>query len=207
MTPLAHLAVLFGLAVSSPAGATTLARLTVDQMTDAADYVVRGNVAEVWTEQDARGGIWTKARIEVGESLKNAAPSELIVESAGGVYGDLVQDVALAARYSVGEDVFLFVCRKGDGDRFGTVAMYGGKYTVRINPADGSEMVVHYTLPYTRDYDARFIPNPPAAERVAFSAIEDQVRARVALGWDGQPIPGASTDRLRAINKLQTGVK
>ena len=85
--------------------------------------------------------------------------------------------------------------------------MYGGKYTVRINPVDGSEMVVHFSLPYTRVYDARFIPNPPVDQRVALAALESDVRARVALGWDGQPIPGAAPAHLRAINKLQAGVQ
>jgi hypothetical protein len=33
------------------------------------------------------------------------------------------------------------------------------------------------------------------------------VRARVDLGWDGQPIPGISAERLRTINRIQPGVR
>jgi len=199
--------VLLGMALSAPSEATTLARLTPDQMTDAADYVVRGTVTAVWTEQDERGNIWSKARVDVVESYKNDAPEQIVVESPGGEYRGILAEVALAARYDVDEDVVLFLSRMGAGDRFGTVAMYGGKYTVRTNPADGSEMVVHFSLPYTREYDHRFIPNPPAGQRVSLDSVVSQVRARAALGWDGQPIPGISADHLRTINRLQPGVK
>lgn len=207
MRSLAPFVVLLGLALSAPAGATTLARLTPDQMTDAADYVVRGTVTAVWTEQDAGGNVWTKARVDVAESFKNDAPAELVVESLGGEYRGLVLEVEYAARYDVGEDVVLFLSRIGGGERFTTVAMYAGKYTVRTNPADGSEMVVHFSLPYAREYDHRFVPNPPVDQRVSLESLESAVRARAELGWDGQPIPGVSAERLRSINKLQTGVK
>jgi hypothetical protein len=207
MSKLARFAMVFGLAFSAPAMATTLARLSVDQMTDAADFVVRGTVEEVWSEMDARGTIWTRARIDVETSLKNEAPAELVVEAPGGQYDGEVQEVDLAPRYSVGEEVLLFVSEKGDSGRYGTVAMYGGKYTVRQNPADGSEMAVRFTVSYTRPYDARFIPNPPADQRLGIDVLERQIRARAALGWDGQSIPGASAEHLRTINKLQPGVK
>ena len=79
--------------------------------------------------------------------------------------------------------------------------------TVRIDPQSGQEMLVRLTVRQDRWYDHNFIPNPPAAERVYVPDLETQVRARVALGWDGQPVPGASEARLREINRLQPGVK
>ena len=206
MRTLASLLLAVGLATVAPAHATSLAELSVDQMTDAADSVVRGTVTEVWTELDAGGHVWTKAAVAVQEAYKNGAPGDLVVEAPGGVYDGAVAEVALAPRYSVGEDVLLFVSEKSPG-RYGTVAMYAGKYTVRVNPTDGSEMVVRFAVPYAQNYDARFIPNPAPALRLGLGTLSEQVRARAALGWDGKPIPGASPEHLRAINKLQTGVK
>lgn len=194
-------------ALSAPASATTLARLSVEQMVDASDFVVRGTVQEVWSERDASGHIWTRALVDVAENLKNQAPPELVVEAPGGEYDGAVQEIALAPRYSVGEEVVLFVDRKKEPGHFGTVALAAGKYTVRVNPADGSEMLVAFTVPYTRPYDARFIPNPPIADRIGAAAFADRVRARAQLGWDGQPVPGVPLEHLREINKLQPGVK
>ena len=56
-------------------------------------------------------------------------------------------------------------------------------------------------------YDARFIPNPPASERLDVSTLQARVRARVAAGWDGKAIPGADPAHLRQINHLQPGVR
>lgn len=200
-------AVAFGFAVALPASATTLAPLTVDQMTDASDAIVRGTVTTTWTMIDDQGHVWTRANVRVDEVLKGDPASTITVEAAGGVLNGVVYEVPLAARYDEGEDVFLFLTEKPARGVYGTVAMYGGKYSVRINPQDGEEMVVLFTLPYSKDYDARFIPHPPVDQRLGLATLEAQVRARVELGWDGKPIPGISNERLRSINRLQPGVK
>lgn len=196
-------------AVLSPAAATTLAALSVEQMTDASDLVVRGTVESTWVDEDDHGHVWTRALVRVDSVVKGAAdPGDYVtVESAGGTYGGLTAIVPGAARYSVGEDTLLFLTDKPVHDAYGTVAMGLGKYTVRPDPRDGTPILVQFTIPQDKAYDARFIPFPAVAERVPLSAMEAQIRARVELGWDGKPIPGISADRLRAINKLQPGVR
>jgi len=195
--------------VVASAHATTVAPLNVDQMTDAADLIVRGVVQDVWTDLDDSGAVVTYASVQVSESLKGYADAGdvLTVESPGGAYGGGVANVELAARYSPGEEVFLFVVEKRFGTSFGTVGMYLGKYSIKQDPLTGRPMVVRFTVPYTRPFDARFIPNPPAAERVTVDMLRAQVAARVAVGWDGKPIPGADPAHLRKINKLQPGVR
>ncbi|MFZ5478446.1 MAG: hypothetical protein ACOZNI_16880 [Myxococcota bacterium] len=196
-------------AVAEPASATTLAPLTVDQMTDASDVVARGTVEEIWTDLDEHLHVVSFASVRVTEVLKGDALVDdyVVVETPGGVWEGAISLVAEAARYDEGEDVVLFLASKRHGSAWGTVAMSRGKYTVRQNPADGSDMVVRFTQPWDKPFDHRFIPHPPAAERVSLASLESQVRARVALGWDGKPIPGVSADHLRAINRLQPGVK
>ena len=191
----------------APAEATTLAALSTDQMTDASDLIVRGTVTDVWTTR-VDGVVWTRADLQLDRVYKGAATSSHItLESLGGQFEGGVAEVSLAARYSVGEEVFAFLVAHPVRESYGTVAMFAGKYTIRVNPADASNMVVKFTLPYRDAYDARFIPNPPVPERVSLDSLEAAVASRVSKGWDGKPIPGVATDHLRQINRLQAGVQ
>jgi hypothetical protein len=49
-------------------------------------------------------------------------------------------------------------------------------------------------------YDARFLPHAPVGERLVLQEVVATIQDRVTRGWDGQPIPGISTERLRQIN-------
>jgi hypothetical protein len=197
------------LVAAAPAAATTVAPLTVDQMTDASDVIVRGTVESVWTDLDEHQHIWTRALIHVDDALKGTAEAGdyLTVESPGGDYENLQMLVAEAARYSVGEQALLFLDDKPLHEAYGTVGMSLGKFTIRPNPADGTDMVVRFAPPEDRPYDARFIPHPPKDQRVSLQSMEDSIRARITLGWDGHPIPGISADHLRTINRVQPGVR
>ncbi len=197
-------------AASAPASATSLASLTVDQMVDASDLVVVGTVRHVETILDFDGRVYTHVEVEVERALKGPTEANdfLTIEVPGGVTtaGDWML-VPLAPRYSVDERALLFLAEKRFGSAYGTIGLSLGKYTVKQNPADGADMVVRFTVPYDRDYDARFIPNPPPSERVSLDAMIRAVQTRAELGWDGQAIPGISNEKLRSINKLQPGVK
>ena len=200
------------------ASATSLAPLTLDQVTVASDLVIRGTVQSTWTGFNESHRVVTRSLIEITRIYKDPSQTYqvgdvVIVDAAGGEFSGQVYNVDASARYSVGEDTVLFlssIYHTNAGNEnaiFSTVGMAMGKYTVRQNPQTGGLMPVQYTVPYEKAYDARFIPAPPIAERVAFESFEQQILDQVALGWDGQPIPGISADRLRTINPLQVGVK
>ncbi|MFT5685152.1 MAG: hypothetical protein ACI8RZ_006101, partial [Myxococcota bacterium] len=53
----------------------------------------------------------------------------------------------------------------------------------------------------------RFIPLPPEDERVNTIDFEEHILTRVQTGWDGQPIPGVSAEKLSRINHIQNGVR
>lgn len=191
--------------VQREALATSLVPLTIEQMTDASDLVIRGMVTEVWAFEDDKGRIWTRAQIEVTKVLKgDPATQTVIVDQLGGVWNDSMMLVSDAARFSVGEDAYFFLENLKSGHTV-TVGMYQGKFTVQQAPHTGDQRVVRYTIPQDRPYDHRFLPNDRPGEPVA--TLEDRVSDRVELGWDGQPIPGADSAKLHRINKLQPGVQ
>jgi hypothetical protein len=193
-------ALAIGLAVRD-AGATTLVPLSTEQLTDAADAIVRGTVGAVWTDMDD-GKCWTRARVEVERTLKGAPGMQVVVSQMGGICGPLAERVESTARFSEGEEAYFFL-QELNG-RTGVVGMVQGKFTVRMDPAARRHIVMRYTLPSDQPYDARFLPLPPADQRRAADDFERTVAARVAQGWDGQPIPGTTNERLRAIDERRS---
>ena len=188
------------------AGATSLVKLSTEQLTDAADSIVKGTVAAVWTDLDAKGRCWTRARVDVDRTLKGSPGEEVVVSQLGGVCGGFAARVESTARFSVGEEAYFFL--EELNGYTGVVGLVQGKFTLRMDPTVRREIVMRYTVPSDQPYDARFLPLPPAEQRIAATDFEHTVVDRVALGWDGNSIPGTSNERLQRINHLQpAGVK
>ena len=193
--------------VGGQARATTLSELSLEQMTDASDLIVRGTVTQVFTELDDRGNVWTRAQVEVQEVLKgDTATQAVLVDQVGGVHGNSYSVIRWAPRFSKGEEAIFFLEELRSG-RTSVVGWYQGKFTVRMDPEAAEEMLVRFTTHQDRPYDHRFIPHPPIQNRVYVTDFTDRILRRVEAGWDGQPIPGADPAKLRRINRLQQGVK
>ncbi len=210
LTSGAGLGSLFDLPVGIPtASATVLAELSVDQMTDGADAIVRGTVISQWVMLNPAGHVVTRALVQVERVWKGqvVAGEVIAVDSPGGDYMGLMADVASAARFSDGEAVFLFLSSVYNGQGWTPVGMFQGKYSIRQNPVDGSEMPVRFTVSYEREFDARFIPHPAPVDRISMEKLGAPVEQRLQNGWDGKPIPGISPERLRQINRLAPGVR
>ena len=189
------------------ARATTLSELSVEQMTDASDLVVRGTVTQVFTELDDRGNVWTRAQVEVSEVLKGDHTTRaVLVDQMGGVHGNSYSVIRWAPRFSQGEEALFFLEELRSG-RTSIVGWYQGKFTLRMDPDAAEPMLVRFTTNQDRPYDHRFIPHPPVQNRVYLSDFTTRVLDRVAEGWDGQAIPGVDPSKLRRINHLQLGVK
>jgi len=145
--------------------------------------------------------VWTRAAIAVSDVLKGPdQPAELIVDSIGGTFEDRTVDVEQAARFTETEDVLLFLDTIKGGTRLTPVSMYLGKYTVRRVNGDDRLLAQTFTVRPGVVYDGRFIPPPPAGSRVYLDDVIDQVETHLDAGWDGQAIPGISTDKLVKIN-------
>jgi hypothetical protein len=190
------------LAAEQSAHATSLANLSVEQITDASTYIVRGTVTRTWTVVDDHGMVWTRAEVEVTDVLKGPdRPATIEVESMGGVGPDgQVVSMEGATRFSAMEDAVFFLHPVAGEPRFHTVGWFLGKYTIRRAPHDDRLAVVRYTAGSEVRYDARFLPVPDEAHRVYLDDLLSQVQARLKTGWDGKSIPGISDEKLREIN-------
>jgi hypothetical protein len=181
------------------AGATSLAALSTEQLTDASDAIVKGTVDAVWTEFDDTGRCFTRAQVSVEKTLKGTPGPQVVVSQPGGICGPLAARVESTARFSEGEEAYFFL---EDMNGFtGVVGMMQGKFTLHMDPASRQEIVMRYSRPSDEPYDARFLPLPAAGQGLAATDLERTITARVAQGWDGQPIPGTSLERLRAIDE------
>ena len=189
-----------GLSASTTANATSLVKLSTDQLTDASDYIVRGTVQAITASTDERGHIWTHVTVNVEERLKGPLGLQtLTLDVQGGTLGAHATVVPLSPRFAIGESVLTFAETMESGITTVT-GMMQGKYTVRIAPEDGRQMLVRFAPRQDQDYDPRFIPHPQPDERVYLNDLSDRVRVRKAAGWDGLLIPGKSMERLKAMH-------
>jgi len=169
---------LLALALAAPAGASVLP-LSVGQLTDASDYVVRGVVSALWVEEDARGVHWTHAQVEVQSVVKGPADLDALeVTWMGGMLGAEGTFVADAPVFDEEEEILLFAERLPAGIVSPT-GLDQGKYTVRIDPDSGREIAVRWKPPATLPYDHRFVPAPPPGERILLSDLVATVRQEV----------------------------
>jgi len=190
------------------ANATTMIPLTMDQLVDASDHVVRGKVVEVWAEPDRDNGfVWTKAQVEISSVLKGDLNLELaVLEQPGGTWGSIESSAEGAARFSVGEEGYFFIEELKSG-KMVTTGMHQGKFNIQMDPHSRKNIALRFHLSPRNTFDHRFIPLPAEpSKRVTVDRFEAQIRARVEKGWDGKAIPGASTDKLRRINRIQPQV-
>jgi hypothetical protein len=153
------------LAVGGGATATTLARMSVAQMSHAAHAIVRARCVENSVGWDA-GEIWTFTSFEVQEVWQGSAPARITVRLLGGRVGNLTSSVAGVPRFRSGEEVVLFLERTPRGD-FSVVSWEQGTFRIRRETVTGSESVTQDSAsfatfdPATRQFDAAGIRNLP----------------------------------------------
>jgi len=140
-TPLSTLlaaALLIGL----PAAATTMLRIELSELAQTSDTVVHGTVRRLesrWSGDRTR--IVTDVEIQVTETLKGQAGSTVLVVQPGGRVGDIGQVVHGLASFSEGEEVVVFLERRGTS-AFRVTGMAQGKYQVRRSADERSALAV-----------------------------------------------------------------
>lgn len=159
------------------AGATTMLRTDVAELTYAADAVVQGTVRRVesrWSGDHRR--IITDVEIQVTEALKGEPGSTVIVTQPGGHVDGIGQVVHGLASFTPGEEVVVFLERRGK-DAFQVSAMAQGKFRVQRG-ADGKTVMA---VPESTG-DALLLdpvthePTPSAMKTVPLSELKAHVR-------------------------------
>ena len=193
--------------LAQDANATTMIQLSLSQLVDASDEIVRGTVTEVWTEPDLKTGmVWTYAQVEVYSVLKGDPGSVVILEQPGGMWGTKDAIVEGVARFSVGEEGYFFVEHLESGHTV-PVGMFQGKFNIVMDPYTQKNIALRVPLHPKRTFDHRFIPLPAKESRVPIQRFELSIQERVAYGWDGQPIPGTSLERLERIDVFNKSLR
>ena len=134
---------------SGQAGATSVARTSVTEMSDLADLVIMGRVTHKAVRWDSAGkSIYTYVTVRVDSRFKGAEAEEapgadITVLVPGGIApGGVRLHVPATPKFTTGEKVFLFLERRTKGDAgFNIMGFFLGKLTLK--PLGSSEIVVH----------------------------------------------------------------
>jgi hypothetical protein len=96
------------LAISGATTATTLARMSLAQMSQIAPLIVRARCLGNSTGWDA-GEIWTLTTFTVQEAWRGSSSAQITVRLLGGRVGNLTSSVSGIPRFRSGEEVVLFL--------------------------------------------------------------------------------------------------
>jgi hypothetical protein len=119
--------------------ATTLVRLSLTQMAQAADTVVRVRCTE--TASLVEGGtVWTRTHFSVTEMLKGAPRQQITVRLPGGRVGHILVVVEAVPGFRPGEEGVLFLETTSTGN-YSITAWAEGTFRIRRNPQTGEEAV------------------------------------------------------------------
>ena len=163
------------------ASATTLERMSVAKMTQAAGLVVRAQCLGNSAAWDG-GEIWTFTSFQVEDSWKGAptgAAQQVTVRLLGGSVGNLTSTVSGVPRFRPGEEVVLFLQPTARGD-FSIVSWVQGTFRIHRDARTGAETVLQDTAafdtydPAARQFDAEGIRN--------LSVAALRLRVQTALG-------------------------
>jgi hypothetical protein len=120
-------------------GATTLARLSLEQLAAGSDAVARVRCTSSESHWE-RASIWTVTTAEVVETLKGSLPAEIAVRLPGGRVGHLNAAIEGTPRFHPGDDVVVFLQRSTAGG-FTVAGWVEGTFRIARDPRTGAESV------------------------------------------------------------------
>src|SRR6202049_2626249 len=152
---------------ATPAAATTLLRMSLSQMAEAADTIVRGRCVATSSRWDA-GSIWTFADVDLIEILKGSPPARIIVRLPGGHAGNMATHIDAAPSLKPGDEKILFL-EKTRANDYAVTAWTEGAFRILRN-SRGEETVTQESseIPMfdavTRQFATQGIHNVPMSD-------------------------------------------
>jgi len=165
--------------------ATTLARLSLDQMAAGSDAVARVRYANAESRWE-NGAIWTVTTLEVVETIKGNLPREIAVRLPGGHVGHLTASVGGVPRFHPGDDAVVFLQRSRAGG-FTVAGWAEGTFRISRDPRTRGETVTQDSSAFavfdaaTRTFHTEGIRRMPVEEfraRVAAAVARGREKTR-----------------------------
>jgi hypothetical protein len=129
------------------AGATTLQRLSLDQLAKGSDAVARVNFSSAESRWE-NGTIWTVTTLHVVETMKGNLPAEISVRLPGGSVGHLTATVEGAPRFHPGDDAIVFLKNSPAGG-FTVAGWVQGTFRISRDPRTGNQSVTQDSSAFT----------------------------------------------------------
>lgn len=126
-----------------PALGTTLVRLSLEQLSQAASAVVRGRVLSQesrWNAEHTR--IITLTTVVVEQSLKGPSPSTVLIEQPGGAVGNIHVRVAGAVQFHPQTEYVLFLEPAVESSRYRVVGMIQGAFKIYREQSKHQDRVI-----------------------------------------------------------------
>ena len=121
------------------ARATTLVRLTLDQLAAGSDAVARVRFASAESHWE-NGSIWTITTFNVVETFKGNLPRQISVGLPGGRVGHLTSTVEGTPKFTPGNDTVVFLQRSPEGG-FTVAGWVQGNFRISRDARSGNEIV------------------------------------------------------------------
>ncbi|MDQ6698777.1 MAG: hypothetical protein M3Z36_01170 [Acidobacteriota bacterium] len=110
--------------------ATSVPRLTVEQLVDGSESIVSGRAVRSWSSWDrSHQFVWTHHEIALEDVVKGELRGTVVVSEPGGAVDGKTMVIPGAVQFTPGEDVVLFLYRTPVG-YLRTVGYGQGKYSI-----------------------------------------------------------------------------
>lgn len=138
------MAAVVSLGLASPALATMVLHLEIEDLIPLSPLVVVGQVNTIEASWNAdRTKIYTRVSVTVEEQLRGSAAAAVVeIKLIGGNVDGTLAEMPGAPRFEPGERVLLFLEPRKDSDGYLPVGLFQGKFQVFRDPKSGLDLLL-----------------------------------------------------------------